>query len=783
MSDIKPIPGFWNGISQQAPAMRKENQAERQVNAYGTLVGGLEKRRGTNVVSVLSGAGGEAFLNSTAWTLDLGDNGVFLVLAVNDDDDPIQVYTLEGDKVSVTYGAGTKAYLVDNSSDVSAKSRIKSVTIGAKMYLVNTTVATAVSTTAPTITTKAITSIDTGSDVITSTAHGFSDGDRVQLVGATVEPAPLLNGRVYYVRDKTTDTFKVALTSGGTAIDITAAGTGGSFRKGSILAGTVQTFSDLPDDDFSPPKQVGDVYKIQGTDTSPVKWYVKWSGFVWEEHYNVEEASNAPSGTLMPVGLTYDSGDEGFDITVETWAGRVAGDATTNPPPSFNLKPITSVFFHRGRLGMLSGNNVIMSQVGTAGLNNFYPTSIIDVKDDDPIDISVSADNLDTLRSVKSHAKTLVVFGDRTQFAIHSGESAVLSVRTVAADPTTRFEIETSHQPFAAGSNILFLCETPSYLSVREYFVTEDTLSADAADVTIHTPRLIPNGTGQIEGINVLDIAFVRTSAEPTKIFVYKYYWVGEEKVQSSWSEWVFGGSVIAMTPYAKSLYLIIERNDVVTLESLDIEGDIDPTLGIHLHMDRKAVLTDGVDVTYDSISDVTTFELPYEGATLSKINLICPATSDVLHPHELTQDETNTELLYTDGDLTGAGNWIVGENFDMEYELSEFFLRNENGTAIQGGRLGLRRLWLEYVDTGYLAVDAEMTGRTARANMVADLSGNRDLITDYDTINTFSGEDKFPIFANSKMTNVTIKNPTFMPSNIVAGAWEFLFTPRVRPV
>ena len=68
---------------------------------------------------------------------------------------------------------------------------------------------------------------DAGTDFITSVSHGLSDGDAI-LVDTTVAdlPAGLSINTLYYVRDKTTNTFKVALTAGGSAIDITDAGTG-----------------------------------------------------------------------------------------------------------------------------------------------------------------------------------------------------------------------------------------------------------------------------------------------------------------------------------------------------------------------------------------------------------------------------------------------------------------------------------------------------------------------------------------------------------------------------
>lgn len=60
------------------------------------------------------------------------------------------------------------------------------------------------------------------SDTIYSTAHGWSDTQKIVFFGTV--PGGLTEGTTYFVRDAATDSFKVAATSGGAAIDITSAG-------------------------------------------------------------------------------------------------------------------------------------------------------------------------------------------------------------------------------------------------------------------------------------------------------------------------------------------------------------------------------------------------------------------------------------------------------------------------------------------------------------------------------------------------------------------------------
>ncbi len=65
-----------------------------------------------------------------------------------------------------------------------------------------------------------------GTDTINATGHGMSDGQTVKLSTTGTLPAGLSAGAAYYVRDAAADTFKLALTAGGAAINLTDDGSG-----------------------------------------------------------------------------------------------------------------------------------------------------------------------------------------------------------------------------------------------------------------------------------------------------------------------------------------------------------------------------------------------------------------------------------------------------------------------------------------------------------------------------------------------------------------------------
>lgn len=79
-------------------------------------------------------------------------------------------------------------------------------------------------------------SVDTTltNDALLSVAHGMSDNDRVMLFNVFAESLPtgLAEGTIYHVVSSAANSFKVSLTSGGAAVDITAVGGGeGYFQR------------------------------------------------------------------------------------------------------------------------------------------------------------------------------------------------------------------------------------------------------------------------------------------------------------------------------------------------------------------------------------------------------------------------------------------------------------------------------------------------------------------------------------------------------------------------
>lgn len=83
-------------------------------------------------------------------------------------------------------------------------------------------------------------------DLVTVTAHGYSNGDRVIMLEGSIIPTPLAAGAAYFIRDVTTDTFKFALTAGGPALDLTGNGSGQLYRNDPVQGFDPMFAADTP---------------------------------------------------------------------------------------------------------------------------------------------------------------------------------------------------------------------------------------------------------------------------------------------------------------------------------------------------------------------------------------------------------------------------------------------------------------------------------------------------------------------------------------------------------
>ena len=309
-----------------------------------------------------------------------------------------------------------------------------------------------------------------------------------------------------------------------------------------------QTFSKLPQN-----APDGYMVKIVGdTSRSADKYYVRYnlSRKIWEETvgWNVQTGLN---NSTMPWSLVR-AADGNFDFVQNDWTDRVAGDDDTNPHPSFVGQSITDVFFYRNRLGLLSGENIILSR--TARYFTMYPASVAVLSDDDPIDVAVSHNRVSLLKYAVPFSEELLLWADEAQFVLTA--SGVLSAKSVELNLTTEFDVSDGARPYGIGRGVYFASPRATFTSINRYYAVQDVSSVkNAEDMTMHVPSYIPNGVFSINGSSTENFASVLTSGASGKVFIFKFLYIDEQIQQQSWSHWDFGDNVkILAAPLVNTL-------------------------------------------------------------------------------------------------------------------------------------------------------------------------------------------------------------------------------------
>lgn len=499
----------------------------------------------------------------------------------------------------------------------------------------------------------------------------------------------------------------------------------------------------------------------------------------------------------MPHRLVRTNVDE-FTFAPITWSNRLVGSIYTNPEPSFIGKPINDIFFYKNRLGILAGENLCLSKSGD--FFNFFSQTVTSTLDDDPIDVAVSTNEVATLYHAQPFNSELILFSDQMQFVVNSNNQN-FTAKTVAIDMSTHFATDKNCKPVAAGANIFFVSPRGSNTSIKEYFIQPNTTTNDAADITAHVPRLLPQNVSKLVSSSTLDTLFVHSKDTPSKLYVYRYYWSGDQKAQSSWSVWEFDNDIINFDIIDTKLQLLIERgktgsqyssqNDSeVILEALELNKINTGSLPFRVHLDRlKAVR--GV---YNSSTGLTTWTLPYKefnavenvfSGYVTNMNLVNSVNGTTLPNISTITTLPMTSPAYVSA-LTSEGNYsdvdyYVGRKYEHSYTFSEQFIKAPNSnTGLLQGRLQLKSLSLNFTNTGYFQLQVTPFNRdTTTHEYNASLVGVSELGVPAITSET----RRFLLMCNSKGSTIKLVNDSYLPSEFHSASFEAQFTTRNQAV
>ena len=494
-------------------------------------------------------------------------------------------------------------------------------------------------------------------------------------------------------------------------------------------------------------------------------------------------------GTKMPLILK-STAVNAFELNHMPLDKLDAGDAATNPDPSFIGNTIAKVFQFKSRLGFLSNSSVSMSEVKFGGYDseldlqryNFYRTSVTALLDGDPIDATISSSKVTKLRAAVAFQDNLILFSDFCQFVLKGGD--LLSPKTVSFNQITEYDYARTVDPIALGSYIYFPFSRGNFMGIREFTVNASTDNFDANEITAHVPQYIAKSTtGGLVALAGTSAESLMATTDGTDIYIYKYMFSGNDKALSSWGKFtVSGGGIRGLTFIDSELYVVqsISDSDVSQTHLLKIpvgNKHRDPE-GYNTHLDRR------VEVTLDATAATPSFNLPYSLRDDEEVEIY---TKDglLLQNTQTSPNGAQTLVTFKDnivsGGLTGAAEKLyAGLKYTMKYTFSQLIFKAQAGQNMTrtAGKMRVRGGTIFFEDTSHFEVKV-----TPHLRDTSTSQFNATIIqaTQEGGLARESGSFQFPVFTSPEQTTITIENSSAMPCNMQSAEFESFVHQRSR--
>jgi len=779
------IPNLINGVSQQPAPIRLPSQCEEQINGYSSVVEGLKKRPPLEFVAKLNSLQvGNAFIH----TINRDSTERYVVIIADED---LKVYDLAGVQKTVTFPNGT-AYL-----DAAVPSTsFRAVTIADYTFVVNLGKTVAfTSNKSPKYGSAGLVFVKQANassnykvfvDGVQKASHATTTTNiQTEFIATQLATQLTTNLGAGWTVTRVQSTVQIKKNDGTAfTLDTEDSNAGNALKSAKEK---IQRFTDLPTvapRDFS--------IEITGDQSSSFdNYFVTFepsdagSNFgtgVWIETVKPDINWELDPATMPHTLIRQPDGT--FIFQQATWGKRIVGDEESAPNPSFVGSVINDIFLFKNRLGFLSDESVIFSRAGE--FFDFFSETVTTLLDSDPVDVAASSNKVSILRHAIPFDEDLLLFSDQTQFILKGGD--ILSSRTVSITQKTVFENSRIAKPVGAGKNIFFAVNNGSFTQIREYFVSDQNQTNDAADITAHVPKYIPKDVGKLAVTTNEDLLCTISPHALNEIYAYKYYWRGDEKLQSAWSRWTFGDncSVLNIDFIESLLYIVTQRADGVYLEKMNVAPKQVDTNSTYLtHLDRRLQNnSSGVSVSYNSGLDETTWTLAY---AISGVMQVVTRDSAV----GLKEGMLIPVIQQTGSTVKVKGKYdtedvFIGQQYALRYTFSHQFLResSQNGSqsALVSGRLQMRAWTLVFEDTGFFSVAVTPKFRdTFLYKFTGTIlgAGNNTI----GSIPLADGEFTFLIQSKNDQVIIEVINDTFLPSHFLSVEWEALYNRRSQKV
>ena len=544
--------------------------------------------------------------------------------------------------------------------------------------------------------TVATSGVNTGTEVITLTTHGFSTGDAVHYSnGGGTTLAGLTDDTKYYCIRLDANTFKLATTSAlataGTAINLT--GTGNNSQKFSAyLDITPNRFGEGVWEECAGP----DLEIKFDVDTMPLKMTRVLPGTF---------SINGGGATSYANGA--------FRFAYPEWDDRDVGDDITNPKPSFVDNKINKIFFYRNRIGLLSEENVILSR--TNDFHNFWAKTAFTIANADPIDLQSSSLYPTELFDAIEVNAGLLIFSASQQFLLKTDESQ-LTPETAMIAFLSSYAFNEKTSPFSLGTTAGWLNSTAKRTRFHEMASIVRNGEPQVLEQTKPISKLFPDDITLIAESTENSLVLF-ASEDKNEVWGYNFYNQGQNRIQSAWFRWLLPGTVTYHTMMDDLYHVVLKNGSTYTLQTFDIKTASDTeVIGTapdeHLvHLDTKSNIASSA-LGYSATDNRTGFTKPSGYDNAGQLAVYCNTAGDNLGKYALAS--TVGSNLEFDGDWTGQ-DIVLGYLYEYEVELPTIYIQQASGERVMSetrGSLTVHRVNFSFGPVGLIDVTLKRKGR-----------------------------------------------------------------------
>jgi len=408
--------------------------------------------------------------------------------------------------------------------------------------------------------------------------------------------------------------------------------------------------------------------------------------------------------------FTFTKLDEASKGSTENyWKNREVGDDVSNPFPTFVDSTIQEMFFHRNRLGMISGEQVVMSKPGQ--YFDFFIVSAISTSDDNPIDITVSDVKPAFINHILPIQRGMMMFSDNGQFMLFT-ESDIFSAKTVRLKKVSSYECDATIQPVDLGTSVLFTSNVSAYARAFEATILDDATPPNIIEQTRVVPEFLPKDITKSTNSAAIGITTYGKKGDST-VYHYKYYNTGQQREQSAWYSWTLTGTMQHMLYTGGSFFTVTLHDGAYKLCRHEYVADADNTRSYVLggsasdvgsplktarqfeaHLDMMTIATNVAGSAQTTTApEKTVLTIPYTPANTTNLVMVGLSGNDSdgnsIAGVVRTADAVGTNSVTFNGiNLHSAAKVAVGYKYTTIIELPTYYLNVGQNTYDTDGDL-----------------------------------------------------------------------------------------------